>query len=58
MNTTIQYDKAVTLAALEENQKNVREMVMESYQDMLEGKGRDYKEFFKEAEERYRSAGV
>ena len=39
---------------LEDNQKEVRKMVMDSYEDMLNGKGRDYKEFFAELEGRYR----
>lgn len=34
--------------AAEENRKNVREMVMESYRDMQSGKGRDYRAFFSE----------
>ena len=34
------------MAEIEENRKNVREMVMESYRDMEAGKGRDYREFF------------
>ena len=33
-------------AAMEENQKDVRKMVLDSYHDMEQGKGRDYKEFF------------
>lgn len=40
------------------NQGNVREMVLESYHDMLEGKGRDYREFFEEIEGRYIGAGI
>lgn len=39
--------------AIEENQKEVRKMVMNSYHDMEQGKGRDYKEFFAELESRY-----
>ena len=31
----------------------VRQKVMDSYQDMLSGKGRDYKGFFAELESRY-----
>ena len=41
-----------------ENQKEVRKMVMNSYHDMEQGKGRDYKEFFAELESRYRNANV
>lgn len=44
--------------ALEENQKDVRKMVLDSYQDMLDGKGRDYKDFFVELEGRYKNADV
>ena len=43
---------------MEENQKEVRKMVMNSYHDMEQGKGRDYKEFFAEIESRYRNANV
>ena len=43
---------------MEENQKEVRKMVMNSYHDMEQGKGRDYKEFFAELERRYRNANV
>ena len=32
----------------------VRQKVMDSYQDMLSGKGRDYKVFFAELESRYK----
>lgn len=38
----------------EANNVPVRQKVMESYQDMLSGKGRDYKEFFAELESRYK----
>lgn len=41
--------------ALEEHQKEVRNMVLESYQDMVEGKGRDYRQFFAEMENKYKS---
>ena len=40
------------MAKIEENRKNVREMVMESYRDMEVGKGRDYREFFMEIKKR------
>lgn len=43
---------------MEENQKEVRKMIMNSYHDMEQGKGRDYKEFFAELESRYRNANV
>lgn len=38
----------------EANNVLVRQKVMESYQDMLSGKSRDYKEFFAELESRYK----
>ncbi|MCI8830671.1 MAG: hypothetical protein HFG43_06750 [Lachnospiraceae bacterium] len=38
---------------IDENQKQIREMVMESYHDMALGKGRDCNEFFEELEKRY-----
>lgn len=58
MDAVINYDRATIIAAMEENQKNVRNLVLESYQDMLEGKGRDYKVFFEEVESRYKNARV
>lgn len=45
-------------AAMEENQKDVRKMVLDSYHDMEQGKGRDYKEFFSELESRYRNVNI
>ena len=48
----------IRLDAMEENQKDVRKMVMDSYHDIEKGKGRDYKEFFAELESRYRNANV
>lgn len=53
MKTALKSDRESVMTAMEENQKNVRQMVMESYRDMQEGKGRDYKEFFSEMESRY-----
>ena len=53
MDTTINEKTAFT-TTIEENQKEVRKMVMDSYRDMLDGKGRDYKEFFAELKSRYR----
>ena len=50
--------KPELIDALEENKKAVRKMVMDSYQDIEKGKGRDYKEFFAELESRYRNANV
>ena len=38
---------------INENQKQVREMVMESYRDIAAGKGRDCNELFEELEKRY-----
>lgn len=53
METTLKPDRESVITAMEENKKNVREMVIESYRDMQTGKGRDYKEFFSEMESRY-----
>ena len=38
---------------INENQKQVREMVMESYRDIAAGKGRDCNELFEELEKKY-----
>lgn len=38
---------------IDENQKQIREMVMESYHDIEERKGRDCNEFFEELGKRY-----
>ena len=43
---------------IDENQKQVREMVMESYHDIAAGKGRDCNEFFDELEKRYSNGNV
>lgn len=43
---------------INENQKQVRDMVMESYHDIAAGKGRDCNEFFEELEKRYTNDGV
>ena len=51
-------ERASVVTEMEENQKIVRKMVMDSYQDMLAGKGRDCKEFFDELESRYKNAKV
>ncbi len=51
-------EKIRFLDAMEENQKDVRKMVMDSYHDIEKGKGRDYKEFFAELESRYRNESV
>ncbi len=45
---TLDYRKEI-----DDNQQQVREMVMESYRDIATGKGRDYNEFFDELEKRY-----
>ena len=44
--------------SMEENQKDVRKMVMDSYRVIEKGKGRDYKEFFAELESRNRNANA
>jgi hypothetical protein len=38
---------------LDENQKMVRDMVLQSVNDVKAGKGKDYKTFFDELERRY-----
>lgn len=38
--------------------RQYEKMVMDSYQDMLAGKGRDCKEFFDELESRYKNAKI
>ena len=58
METVIKSERESVVAAMKENQENVREMVMESYRDMQDGKGRDYKEFFSEMESRYSHADL
>jgi hypothetical protein len=57
LETTLKPDRESVITAMEEN-KNVREMVIESYRDMQTGKGRDYKEFFSEMESRYDHAEI
>lgn len=56
MGATVTVRKSDFIDAMEENQKDVRKMVMDSYHDIE--KGRDYKEFFAELESRYRNANV
>lgn len=58
MEATINMERRLFATAMEENQKDVRKMVLDSYQDMLDGKGRDYKDFFAELEGRYKNADV
>lgn len=58
MGTTVTVKKSDFIDAMEENQKDVRKMVMDSYRDIEKGKGKDYKEFFAELERRYRNANV
>lgn len=38
---------------IDENQQQIRKMVMESYHDIKAGKGRDCNAFFDELEKRY-----
>lgn len=52
MNVAVQCDNTL-LPETDVNQRMVREMVMESYQDMRNGKGRECKNFFDEIEGRY-----
>ncbi len=44
----LEYKKEVN-----ENQQQIRKMVLDSYRDIAEGKGRDCNEFFDELEKRY-----
>jgi len=43
---------------LNENEKQVRELVLESHKDIALGKGREYNKFFDELESRYMNAKV
>jgi hypothetical protein len=58
MGATATVKKSDFIDAIEENQKDVRKMIMDSYRDIEKKKGRDYKEFFAELESRYRNANV
>lgn len=40
---------------LEENQKKVRQLVLDSLEDVKKGKGRDFDEVFGELEKRYQN---
>lgn len=53
MDNISKADRDSVRTETEENEKNVRGMVMESYRDMQAGKGRDYREFFSEMKNRY-----
>lgn len=39
---------------IDQNQKQIRDMVMESYHDIAMGKGRDCNEFFEELQKRFK----
>lgn len=43
---------------VDKNQRMVREMVLESYHDISDGKGRECTEFFEELEKRYSNVRV
>ncbi len=43
---------------IDEEQRQVREMVLESYHDIAVGKGRDCNKFFDELEKRYSNIRV
>ena len=58
MGATATVKKSDFIDAIEENQKDVRKMVMDSYRDIEKENGRDYKDFFAELESRYRNANV
>ena len=40
---------------LDENEKQIRKLVLESYNDIAIGKGRDYNDLFDKLESRYRN---
>ena len=40
---------------LNENEKQIRKLVLESYKDIALGKGQDYNDFFDKLESRYRN---
>ncbi len=42
MEMVFDKEQADYAAVLEENEKEIRKMVMDSYEDMLKGKGTDY----------------
>lgn len=46
------------ISDMESAKKDIRNKVLDSYQDMLAGNGRNYKEFFAEMESRYRGAKI
>lgn len=58
MGTVADIDVRAYAAEMEENDANIRKMVLDSFQDMKDGKGRDYKEFFAELESRYKNVNV
>lgn len=58
MGAVANIDIRTYAAEMEENNANIRKMVLDSYQNMKDGKGRDYKEFFAELESRYKNANV
>lgn len=58
MEMVFDKEQADYAAVLDENKKEIRKMVMDSYEDMLGGKGKDYKTFFTELERRYKNADV
>ena len=58
MEAVLNSETRVVSAELEMNSKMVRDMVLDSYNDMKEGKGRPASEFFDELEERYQNANV
>lgn len=52
---TVVNERTAFTTSIEENRRDIRKMVTDSYQDMLKGKGRDYKTFFSELESRYKT---
>lgn len=43
---------------LNENEKQIRKLVLESYKDIALEKGRDYNDFFNKLESRYRNEKI
>lgn len=46
--------KKEMISDMDNAQNDIRNKVLDSYQDMLAGNGRNYKEFFAEVESRYK----
>ena len=58
MEAVLNMETKIVSAELEMNNKMVRNMVLDSYNDMKEGKGRLASDFFDELEEKYQNETV